>query len=197
MTICVIRCWSPSLNRQTGPRFQACRRGSVSGAGGNRNTENCSGCPSGPRMPMESGMCLTGRPVSVWCCAFCAMKCATRRASEKDLLEGHSRDFRIETPGQRVSESAVTPVRSVRSEGGIPGVLPLPGFSKRSWWFSVLVEVRVSSGEKSHCLRPCRLRGGGLRGFSRSVDVGARGRGVQAGGGVGGGPPGWQPCGGR
>ena len=36
VTICAIRCRSPSLNRQTGPRFQACRRGPVGGAGGNR-----------------------------------------------------------------------------------------------------------------------------------------------------------------
>ena len=36
VTICAIRCWSPSLNRQTGLRFQACRRGPVGGAGGNR-----------------------------------------------------------------------------------------------------------------------------------------------------------------
>jgi hypothetical protein len=31
VTIRAIRCRSPSLNRQTGLRFQACRRGSVSG----------------------------------------------------------------------------------------------------------------------------------------------------------------------
>jgi len=28
-------------------------------------------------------VCLTGGSVSVWCCAFCAMKCATRRANQK------------------------------------------------------------------------------------------------------------------
>ena len=28
-------------------------------------------------------VCLTGMSVSVWCCAFCAMKCATRRADQK------------------------------------------------------------------------------------------------------------------
>ena len=31
VTICAIRCRSPSLNRQTGLRFQVCRRGSVGG----------------------------------------------------------------------------------------------------------------------------------------------------------------------
>jgi len=35
-------------------------------------------------------VCLTGRSVSVWWCAFCAMKCATRRAGQKGLvLEDH------------------------------------------------------------------------------------------------------------
>ncbi len=28
-------------------------------------------------------VCLSGMPVSVWWCAFCAMKCATRRADQK------------------------------------------------------------------------------------------------------------------
>ena len=36
VTICVVRFWSPSLNRRVGLSFQACRRSSVSGAGGNR-----------------------------------------------------------------------------------------------------------------------------------------------------------------
>jgi len=28
-------------------------------------------------------VCLSGKPVSVWWSAFCAMKCATRRADQK------------------------------------------------------------------------------------------------------------------
>ena len=41
-------------------------------------------------------VCPSGMPVSVWWCAFCAMKCATRRAVQKGLFEDHSGGFQIE-----------------------------------------------------------------------------------------------------
>ena len=50
-------------------------------------------------------MCLSGRSVSVWLRAFCAMKCATRRADQKGLIvEEHSGGLRSRnTDASRVS----------------------------------------------------------------------------------------------
>jgi hypothetical protein len=80
VTICVIRCWSPNSDRQRGLKYQASRQLFVLWSWGeskHRNLSRTSVWTASARG--FNDVCLTGTPVSVWWCAFCAMRCATRR----------------------------------------------------------------------------------------------------------------------
>ena len=100
VTICVIRRRSPNLDRKTGLRFQACRRGSVGGAGGNRLTEICPRRPPRPLSPVESGLCAC----RVSLCPSGGVHSVTRvvtyveptRSDGGLVLGGHYGGFRIE-----------------------------------------------------------------------------------------------------
>ena len=89
VTICAISCRPPSLNRQEDLKYQASRQSFVLWSWGeskHRNLSETSVWTASARG--FNDVCLTGTPVSVWWCAFCAMKCATK-AQVATVLRSH------------------------------------------------------------------------------------------------------------
>ena len=91
VTICGIRRWSPSLNRETGLSSSACLSWFGWWSWGESKHRNLSGESVWTASARGfNDVCLSGKPVSVWWCPFCAMKWATRKpdASVVAVSEG-------------------------------------------------------------------------------------------------------------